>query len=499
MVDRINGLTLDRLQTREKQQLLPLAPNDYRLIFSSYPPEVRTVVDNLSSNESNRFSLSSPAGLWAAILGALEVRVARPTFDTFLRDTQGAMLENDHLTVWAGSPFIVEYCEKRLINTVREAASVVARRSIAVTFVVQPSSRSKNSDPPRAARASSMPDRGNNRYTFSAFIVGPHNDLAHSAAVEAVKAPGGKFSPLLLCAAPGLGKTHLLQSIYAELSQTGLNAALITSDQFIAEFVDAIFSRTTKEFRKKYHSLDALLIDDIQFLRGKSRTQDSLYHIFNDLHQRGCQIVLASDQGPTDLGYLEPRLRSRFTSGLTVSLLAPNQEARLDFLARKTGQLPIPEDVLVALSRPACASVRDLEGRLNRLLARVELTARTPSLSLAATVLAEEALVSPITINMSPEEVLSRVAQYFGIPPATLSGPSRQQTTTRARHCAIWLLRSLCALSLSEIGRLLGGRDHSTIRQALQKMEDEEQKTGALTSIKLQLVSLEKAPAEPQA
>ena len=154
---------------------------------------------------------------------------------------------------------------------------------------------------------------------------------------------------------------------------------------------------------------------------------------------------------------------------------------------------------MVALSRPACASVRDLEGRLNRLLARVELTARTPSLSLAATVLAEEALVSPVTINISPEEVVSRVAQYFGIPPATLSGPSRQQTPTRARHCAIWLLRSLCAVSLSEIGRLLGGRDHSTVRQALQKMEDEEQKTGALTSIKLQLVSLEKAPAKPQA
>jgi len=490
-----NGLTFDVLQTREKHDLLPLAPNEYPLISSSYPPEVRTVTDNLSSNESNRLSLSSPVGLWSAILGALEVRVPGPAFDTYLRDTHGVSLENGRLTVRARNAFVVEYLEKRLATTVQETASRVARTPVGIVFVVRPSSHSTGAGP-RATGARRVVAAGNRRYTFASFIVGPHNELAYSAAAAAVQAPGGRFSPLLLCSAPGLGKTHLLQSIYTELAQAGLKCVSVTSDQFMADYINAAMKGKSNDFRSKYHSLDALLIDDIQFLRGKKGTQESLYHVFNSLYQRDCQIVLACDHEPTEFSYLEPRLRSRFTSGLTVSLLAPSQPGRLDFLKRRTRHQQIPENVLTALSRPACLSVRDLESRLNRLLARVDLTHRPPTLSLAAAVLAEETLVAPTPIVISAEELISRVASHFGVSPATLCGTSRHRITTRARHCAAWLLRSHCGFSVAEVGRLLGGRDHSTIRQALQKMDDEEQIKGSLTLLRNQILSPSGIPIE---
>ena len=411
----------------------------------------------------------TPAQLWEAALGALEVRLAGPSFDTFLRGTRGLSLQGGRLVVGAPSPFAVEYLEKRLRGAAQEAVRSVARTALTVQFQV--------ADPegaPAPAGAASPPSpKRRGKYTFATFVVEPCNHLAHAAAVAAAQEPGLRYNPLFLHSPVGLGKTHLLRSIQHHLAGQGVEAVYVNGEQFTTEFVSAVRRGGADAFRRKYHSADALLFDDVQFLGGKRQTQDTLFHVFNALHHQDRQIVLASDRPPQALTSLGDRLRSRLDWGLTVELLPPGQEARLHILRAKTKLLkqPPPDEVLLALSRPACGSVRELEGRLTRLVARTELTGQAATLATAASVLAEAVALTQPASPMDPSRVIAAVAAHHHLAAAALAGPARDRVTSRARHVAIYVLREHSGLSLAEIGRLLGGRDHSSIGHAYRKMQ----------------------------
>ena len=412
------------------------------------------------------------AQLWEAALGALEVRLAGPSFDTFLRGTRGLSLHGDLLVVGAPSPFAVEYLEKRLRGAAQEAVRSVARTTLTVQFQV--------ADPEGAAAAPSAASphtapssRRRSKYTFASFVVEPCNHLAHAAAVAAAREPGLKYNPLFLHSPVGLGKTHLLRSIQHHLASQGVEAVYVNGEQFTTEFVTAVRRGGADAFRRKYHGADALLFDDIQFLGGKRQTQDTLYHVFNALHHQDRQIVLASDRPPQALTSLGDRLRSRLDWGLTVAVLPPDQVSRRRILQAKAKRLksPPPDEVIAALSVPPCGSIRELEGRLTRLVARTELTGQAATLATAASVLAEAAALAQTTGPIAPDRVIAAVAAHYHLAAAALAGPGRDRTTSRARHIAIYLLREHGNLSLAEIGRLLGGRDHSSIGHAYRKMQ----------------------------
>ena len=415
----------------------------------------------------------TPAQLWEAALGALEVRLAGPSFDTFLRGTRGLSLQGDRLVVGAPSPFAVEYLEKRLRGAAQEAVRSVAQGVLTVQFQVADPDGAPAPQGPAPSSTSSPSATPRGKYTLSSFVVEPCNHLAHAAAVAAAQQPGLKYNPLFLHSPVGLGKTHLLRSIQHHLATQGLQAVYVNGEQFTTEFVSAVRRGGADAFRRKYHGADALLFDDIQFLSGKRQTQDTLFHVFNALHHQDRQIVLASDRPPQALTSLGDRLRSRLDWGLTVEIQPPDHAARLHILRAKVRRLKSPpsDEVLVALSRPACGSIRELEGRLTSLVARAELMGQTATLATAASVLAEAAALGHTSAPIAPNQVIAAVAAHHHLTAAALVGPARDRVTSRARHIAIYLLREHGSLSLAEIGRLLGGRDHSSIGHAYRKIQ----------------------------
>ena len=431
-----------------------------------------------------------PRQLWEAALGDLQVQVARPSYDTFLQNTVGVALEDDCLVIGANSSFAAEYLEKRLRGVVQTAVERVAHSPLDVRFQVnqgssvavapdvmetqaQPQVQTTLSDPSLSYRVAggtrALPL--DPRYVFSRFTVGRSNELAVAAATAAAERPGEKYNPVFLYSPSGLGKTHLLHAIGHRIRERGLNALYVSSDQFITEFVRSIREGRASAFREKYRSPDVLLMDDIQFLSGKEQTQEGLFHIFNELHHSGRQVVIASDRSPSALSPLDDRLRSRFEWGLIADIQPPDLETRLAILRAKASALDtrIPLDVLEFLGQRNCRSIREMEGHLNRVAAYADLTGKPVTMELG-----EQALGglqgAPEAAPRTPESVLESVAGYYRTTPVAMKGPKRERSIARARHTAMYLMREDMGLSLIEIGRAFGDRDHSTVFQACSKV-----------------------------
>jgi chromosomal replication initiator protein len=320
------------------------------------------------------------------------------------------------------------------------------------------------------------PTNLNARYTFATYVVGSASRLAHAASQSVSERPGGAYNPLFLYGGTGLGKTHLLHAIgNAVMERSPKRRVLyITGEAFTNEFILGIQQGAADAFRSRFRKIDVLLIDDIQFIADKERTQEEFFHTFNTLHSAGKQIVITSDRTPKEISLLEERLRSRFEWGLIADISSPDLETRIAILRSKVEEsgVIVADDVLEQVARRVQSNVRELEGALTRLVAVGRLSGMPVTMELAARVLSEAVYPSPKRI-LEPEQVVAVVAEHYGVTVEQLRGPKRDREIVVPRQIAAYLSREETDASLVRIGGALGGRDHSTIIHACSKIERE--------------------------
>ena len=419
-------------------------------------------------------------GTWRAVLGDLQLQVAKPIYDTWLKDTDEISVTDGVLTVGVPTPFGIEWLERRMYQLIQTTAHRVIGRPIDVQFQVGTNDRNNGNGEHRVERrqntasGSATTLRLNPKYTFDTFVVGPCNRLAYSAACAVAEAPGQVYHPLFLYSGVGLGKTHLLHAIGHTCAASGVTCLYVTCEQFTNEFIVAIRNRTTEEFRAKYRSVDVLLIDDIQFIIGKEQTQEMFFHTFNDLHNSSRQVVLTSDRPPKALPLLEDRLRSRFEWGLLADIQPPNLETRVAILRAKAEQmsLSLPDGILEYIAKKVQKNVRELEGSLNRLASLKQLANGQITPQLAAQAI-ENFTPDLAKQSVDRHTVMGEVSTRLKISVEAIVGTSRRQEIVRARHLVMYLLHEELGMTDTEIGRFLGGRSHSTVINGVGKMSYE--------------------------
>ena len=315
----------------------------------------------------------------------------------------------------------------------------------------------------------------NPKYTFSTFVVGNNNRFAHAAALAVAEAPASSYNPLFIYGGVGLGKTHLMHAIGNEILKNNKNSKIlyVTSEAFTNELINAIKDNTNDQFRNKYRSIDVLLIDDIQFIAGKERIQEEFFHTFNTLYESGKQVIMSSDKPPKDIPLLEDRLKSRFEWGIIADISNPDYETRLAIL-RKKAQLDniiIDDDILSTIATRIDSNIRELEGTLNKLIAKASLTNNQITMEMAEKAIND--IVSQQEKVISAEYIQETVGKYFNVNPKDLKGSKRSNDITFPRQIAMFLCRNVANMSLPQIGRDFGKRDHTTVMHACNKIEKE--------------------------
>ena len=311
--------------------------------------------------------------------------------------------------------------------------------------------------------------RVNPRYTFDTFIVGQANRLAHAGSLAVAENPGMAYNPLFVYGGVGLGKTHLLHAIGNYVLQREKRTLYVSAETFANEMINAIRNRTTEEFRAKYRTIDVLLLDDVQFIINKERTQEEFFHTFNDLYQENRQIVLSSDRPPKAFLSLEERLRSRFEWGLTADVQPPDLETRMAILVVKAESrgLHLPAEVIEFIAQQVDSNIRELEGALNRVVAMARMMDYPLTVQTAQRALND--VVAPAT-KVTMDDILHHVSGFYEVPIDALVGPRRSRDIAVARQVAMYLARDLTEMSLPQIGQALGGRDHTTIMHGCDKI-----------------------------
>jgi chromosomal replication initiator protein len=322
-------------------------------------------------------------------------------------------------------------------------------------------------------RPSSLETRLNPKYTFETFVIGSSNRFPHAAAVAVAEAPGKAYNPLLVYGDSGLGKTHLLHAVghYVRSLYTGAKVRYVSSEEFTNEFINAIKDQRQETFQRRYREVDVLLIDDIQFLEGKTQTQEEFFHTFNALHNANKQIVLTSDRAPKRLEALEDRLRSRFEWGLITDVQPPDLETRIAILRKKAAmdRLTAPPDVLEFIASKIQTNIRELEGALIRVTAFANLNRQEVDMTLAEIVL-RDLIPEGAEPEITAAAIIAQTAAYFGVAIEDLTGPSRGRHLVQGRQIAMYLCRELTDLSLPKIGAQFGNRDHTTVMYAERKI-----------------------------
>lgn len=418
--------------------------------------------------------------VWSAVSQELRTMLGEANYATWFASIEPVSVDGDSLVLAVPDDYTREWLEKRLQPVVVNALAMTGNSQYVPTYQVEPELKPAASAPgPNERAARQVAKAGfNPHYTFSEFIVGSGNRLAHASALASVDKPGRAYNPLVLYGGVGVGKTHLLQAIGQEAIEQGRgNVLYATSETFTNELIHAIREGSTNAFRERYRSVDFLLLDDIQFIAGKEATQEEFFHTFNALHQAGKQIVLTSDKPPAELRVLEDRLRSRFAWGLIADMQPPDLETRIAIVRAKASlrHKRLPETVLDALAARIGTNVRELEGALNMILARADLLGTEPSMDIVRGVLGDPATEPG---SCRPQDVLQAVSAYYRVKTSDLTGPHRDRAVAYARQMAMYLLREEAKLSLVEVGNHLGGRNHSTVIYGCDKVAVEVKRKG---------------------
>jgi chromosomal replication initiator protein len=411
-------------------------------------------------------------------MGQLQMEMPKPAFDTWVCNADLISYEDGAFIIGVPNAYARDWLESRLTSTVKRLLSGIMNRTVGVRFVVWQNQENdeilsdhKELDPVHEPLEPSISSNINLRYTFNHFVVGTSNRLAHAASLAVAEKPAQAYNPLFLYGGVGLGKTHLLHAIGNLSLQRGLQVLYVSSEEFTNDLINAIRSQTTQTFRDKYRSIDVLMIDDIQFIAGKESTQEEFFHTFNTLHGQDKQIVISSDRPPKALNTLEERLRSRFEWGLCADIQPPDFETRLAILhskAERAGRR-IPREIMELIARRVQSNIRELEGALTRITAFADLSGLPLNANLVDSVLED---MLPRRTEVHPEEVVRRVAQSFGVTMEHLLSRDRSRQVALPRQIAMYLLREESNVSLPKIGETLGGRDHTTVMYACDKIAD---------------------------
>jgi len=433
--------------------------------------------------------------IWEAARGELQLQLPKSTFDTWLKASRAVSFEDGLLIVEVRNAYAKDWLENRLMGTIKRTLAEILKRSVDVQFYVasgetkaQESVELLEGFHAHARERQSVSRTGlKPSFTFDNFVVGDSNRLAHAAALAVADRPAKGYNPLFLYGGVGLGKTHLLHAIGNRIARQGRRVLYISTEAFTNEFIESIRRQAMSEFRTRYRDLDVLLLDDIHFIAGKESTQEEIFHTFNALHSAEKQIVFSSDRPPKAIPLLQERLCSRFEWGLIADIQPPDLETRIAILRFKAEAQPIsvPDEVIDCIAHKIQHNIRELEGALNR----VVMYGQTLGVPLTPQVV-ESALrdMLPHTNAVTTDMILERVCEAYGLSVADLQGRRRSAPIAKARQVAMYLMREMTGASLPQIGRDLGGRDHSTIlhgyNKISQQIEENDQLRREILSIK---------------
>jgi chromosomal replication initiator protein len=419
--------------------------------------------------------------LWNKLIPSLEKSLNKPIYEALLSSTKPLSVAEGKLQIAVPNELVKDWLSKHCITLLEQEARALLIDIAKVEFIVGPKELfstpllEKSSFPAEKTRPPSTPYL-NPRYTFDAFVVGHGNRFAHAASLAVAEAPAKAYNPLFLYGGVGLGKTHLMQAIGHHVALTNARAKIlyITSETFTNELINSIRDDKTLQFRNKYRNIDILLVDDIQFLAGKERTQEEFFHTFNTLYEAGKQIVVSSDRPPKEIPTLEERLRSRFEWGLTADVQAPDFETRTAILKKKAelSELSVSDELLSYIASKVMSNIRELEGALIRVVAFASLNASEITASLVDHVLTDffdpkKAGKSSLSIDL----IKKAAAEYYSVRIDDMSAKIRTKEIAIARQVAMYLAREHTGSSLPKIGEEFGGRDHTTVLHACEKIK----------------------------
>ena len=420
----------------------------------------------------------------------LKEEVTRISYETWIKILEIQSAENDHIVLLTSSSYQKEVVETKFSDLLTNTFNYITNRDCTVSIVsreeLEAEARKgilegteKVGTPINYATTNLYP-----QYTFSTFVVGNNNRFAHAAALAVAEAPAASYNPLFIYGGVGLGKTHLMHAIGNEILKNNKNSKIlyVTSEVFTNELINAIKDNTSDQFRNKYRNIDVLLIDDIQFIAGKERCQEEFFHTFNTLYESGKQIILSSDRTPKDIPLLEDRLKSRFEWGIIADISNPDYETRLAILRKKAqlDKIIIDDEILTAIATRIDSNIRELEGTLNKLIAKASLTNSQITMEMAERAIND--IVAQQEKVISAEFIQDTVAKYFSVNPKDLKGSKRSNDITFPRQIAMYLCRNVANMSLPQIGKDFGKRDHTTVMHACNKIE-QDMKTNSNTKL----------------
>jgi chromosomal replication initiator protein len=426
--------------------------------------------------------------LWQSVLGEIELSVSRATFMTWFKNTELLTNSEHEIVIAVPNIFAKRQFEVKFNDQVRDILKKNGVATSRISYTVKTSKKKVNtrevtqaaaepSDEPSAATtsliSSPMAKNGlNPRYTFSNFIVGSSNDLAYTACQAVAANPGIKYNPLFLYGGVGLGKTHLMQAVGNEITTNnpGAKVLYISSETFVKEFLESIRFKK-KGFSDKYRNVDVLIIDDMQFIAGKEKTQEEFFHTFNALHQSNKQIIISSDKPPRSIPTLTERLRSRFEWGMAIDIQMPDFETRCAIVEAKAAQsgIELARDTVEYLANNIKTNIRELEGALNQLLAYAEMRGVTPDISTAEGLIGNVRRSRPQYVTS--KQIIEKTARHFQIKTEEICSPKRDKHIVTPRQIAMYLLRSELHLSFPKIATELGRKDHTTAIHSVEKIE----------------------------
>jgi len=419
--------------------------------------------------------------LWDDALVKIELAITTANFKTWFRDTHIVTLEDGLATIGVPSVFVKDWLQDKFQTMILKTLREITPHVRSVEYIVAQRNERKQESTKNQTVNAALPleeyyinksDNLNPKYSFDTFVVGPYNALAHAAAKTVSDKPGITYNPLFIYGKTGHGKTHLIQAVGNHIKKTGKKVFYVTSERFAVDYFNSLQSGSANNFKDRYRQYDVLIMDDVQFLATKEKTQEELFHLFNALHDTNKQIVFSSDIHPALLNGMEERLQSRFAQGMIVDLPAPDIESRAAILRAKSAQnsITLADDVVDHLAATIEGNVRELEGALNSIMCQSQLLGRVLSIDEVRTIIKNS---SRPRKTLAITDVVEKVARYYDIDHNSIYEKTRRKEVVKPRQIIMYILREDFQISYPAIGKKMGGRDHTTVIHSCEKIKNE--------------------------